>query len=116
MERDRAAGHRRKVTTMKSLLPALGLTLLLVTQTRTAFSNVEGISTPTPGYPAVAYAAHITGAGRCQVTFGASGNVVKATMVKSTGAKVLDDNTLAWARAHWTGRPDTRVQVPITYK
>ena len=78
--------------------------------------HASGVHTPGPTYPADALKANITGSGTCQVVFDASGHVDKAVMLKSTGSKVLDENTLGFARKNWTGQPNTKVAVPIDYQ
>ncbi len=54
--------------------------------------------------------------GTCQVVFDASGYVKTAVMTKSLGSKVLDENTTSYARKTWTGQPNTKVNIPISYK
>ncbi len=51
----------------------------------------------------------------CQVVFDAAGHVATAVMTKSTGSKILDDNTLSYARKNWTGKPNSKVDVPIAF-
>ena len=79
-------------------------------------SPTSGAHTPGPSYPSDALKANVTGRGLCEVEFDASGHVVHAVMTKSTGSKVLDENTLAYARKNWTGKPNSHVSVPITYQ
>lgn len=37
-------------------------------------------------------------------------------MIKSTGSKLLDENTVDWALKHWSGPPNATDTVPVTYK
>ena len=51
-----------------------------------------------------------------RVTFGSSGQVSEATMSQSVGSGVLDNSTIQYVKANWSGTPNTSVTVPITYK
>ena len=72
--------------------------------------------TPQPPYPYQARAAHITGSGSVAVTFDGSGHASSVTVSQSAGSGLLDNNTIQFAKANWTGTPNTRVTVPITYR
>lgn len=75
-----------------------------------------GIITPGPPYPQAALTAKVSGSGSCSVYFDASGHVDDATMMRSTGSKILDENTVDYARKNWTGRPYRRFIVQLTYR
>lgn len=72
--------------------------------------------TPQPPYPYQARAAHITGSGSVSVTFDGSGHASSVSISQSVGSAILDSNTVQFARANWTGTPNTHVTVPITYR
>ncbi len=71
---------------------------------------------PKPAYPAPARLAHIQGNGSVRVTTDASGRVVNAAMVQSTGNPLLDDTTCRAARSGWSGPPNSSLTVPVTYQ
>ena len=54
--------------------------------------------------------------GSVRATFDHSGRVATVVIVKSMGSKILDQNTLTFAKKNWTGPPDTTRDVPIYYK
>ncbi len=72
--------------------------------------------TPQPPYPYQARAAHITGSGSVSVTFDGSGHASSVSVSQSVGSAILDSNTVQFAKANWTGTPNTHVTVPITYR
>lgn len=79
--------------------------------------SAADLHTPAPPYPPEqARQAHVTMSCLCGIVFDASGSVSKAFMLKSTGSDLLDQTTLEWARKNWTGKPNSRVKVPVTYK
>ena len=129
-----AAGHVAKATMLRSTGPELldDHTILWAVQhwtglpntyvkvpityrlTKPAFSPSWTMRTLTPPYPLQARAGHISGAGQVRAVFRrVPGGVSKVTMAKSTGSDMLDENTTIWARANWTGPPNT---VPIAYR
>ena len=69
-----------------------------------------------PPYPAQARMAHIQGSGSVRVSTDGSGHVVSAVIVQSVGSGLLDNNTLQYAKANWSGPPNSTVVIPITYK
>ncbi len=73
-------------------------------------------NTPQPPYPYPLRAAHVQGSGSVRITTDASGRVVSASVVQSTGNTLMDDNTSRFARAFWSGPPNASVTVPITYR
>ncbi len=75
----------------------------------------QSVHTPAPTSPADALQNKTSRSGTCQVVFDASGHVASAVITKSAGSKILDDNTLSYARKNWTGKPNTKVDVPIAY-
>ena len=102
----------------KFLLLMIGICaapLIAKAQTPTQVSHSD-IHTPIPAYPASALKAKITGRGICQITFDASGHAESVLMTRSTGSTVLDQNTLAFAQAHWTGNPNSVASVPVNYR
>ena len=58
----------------------------------------------------------MTGSGVCRVTFDGSGHVSDASMTQSIGSGILDNNTIQFAKANWSGAPNTTTNVPITYR
>ena len=76
---------------------------------------LDGLHTPHPSYPYAARAKHVQGSGVCHVVFGVTGHVASAEMTRSTGSDILDNNTVEFAKANWTGAPNSSVNVPITY-
>ena len=109
----------RSLFTMKPslflLLCTIGVLFMGVAQSSAATKDLA-VHTPSPGYPPDALKAKVVGAGKCVVEFGPSGHVDHATMTPSTGSKVLDDNTLNFARKNWTGHPNTKLVVPVNYQ
>lgn len=69
-----------------------------------------------PPYPTALKKAGTRGSGTVRVATDASGRVVEATMVQSTGSSALDENTTRHARAFWTGPGNATTTVPITYQ
>ena len=80
--------------------------------------TVAGASwkTSKPPYPYAMQAARKQGSGSVRVTTNASGGVVSATVVESTGSALLDENTCRYARGFWSGPPNATTVVPITYR
>lgn len=72
--------------------------------------------TPKPSYPVAAIRDRIWGAGVFDVRTGADGHVDAVTIVSSTGSKVLDENTIRFARNHWTGPANTHREIPAIYQ
>lgn len=72
--------------------------------------------TPKPPYPFQARVAKLTGSGICRVTFDAAGRVMGAVMIQSIGNTLLDNNTASYARANWSGQPNSVADVPVTYR
>ena len=70
---------------------------------------------PQPPYPYAARAGHVSGRGVVFLTTDGSGRISDAHMQQSTGSKMLDANTVAFAVSNWHGPPDDQRQVPITY-
>ncbi len=69
-----------------------------------------------PPYPYQARAAHLQGSGSVHVVFDGSGHVSSAEIVQSVGSGILDNNTVSYAKANWTGPPNTSATAPITYR
>lgn len=74
--------------------------------------------TPRPPYPYQARAIGAQGSGSIKVTFDENGKVVKAEMAKTTGYKVLDQNSLSYARANWksSGGKSATIIRPMNYQ
>ncbi len=70
--------------------------------------------TPQPPYPYQARAAHLTGSGSVPVTFDGSGHASSVSVSQSVGSGILDNNTVQFAKANWTGRriPDVMCRLP----
>lgn len=74
------------------------------------------LHTSKPPYPYQARAARLQGSGSVRVTFDGSGHVSSAVIEQSVGSGILDNNTISYAKANWTGPPNTTTTVPITYR
>ena len=76
------------------------------------------VHTPRPPYPYQARAKREQGRGVVKVTFDEKGNAVSATMDQSTGSRILDENTVAYALKTWTstGGEKTTMRLPINYQ
>jgi len=73
---------------------------------------------PRPQYPEEAYENHIEGTVEMKVLFDASGGVIDAIVVESSGAAILDTSTRHWILSHWHD-PQYAGQVlemPIAYQ
>jgi len=66
-------------------------------------------------YPAEALAARAQGVGVVRISTNRDGRVEKAEMIKKIHP-LLDAHTVAFARANWTGPPNTTRDVPIIYR
>ncbi len=62
-----------------------------------------GWTTPRPPYPEGARKDKLAGSVRVRVSTDRNGRVKKATVVQSSGHKELDDATVQFALANWTG-------------
>ena len=87
-----------------------------IAHTGLAQTPASGGHTPNPMYPADAPNIKGDGRGTCQVVFDASGHVATVVMTKSIGLKILDEETISFARKNWTGKPNSTVSVPIEYR
>ncbi len=65
--------------------------------------DAAGWTTPRPPYPEAARKDKLSGSVRVRVNTDRNGKVKKATVVQSSGHKELDDATVEFARANWTG-------------
>lgn len=74
--------------------------------------------TPYPPYPSQAHAIGAQGSGSIEVTFDEQGKAVKATMVKTTGYKVLDQNSVSYVLAAWKSSGGKRATIvrPMNYQ
>jgi protein TonB len=81
-----------------------------------AHLGAVGMHTPKPPYPYQARAARLQGSGSVRVSFDSAGRCSSCTIVQSVGSGVLDSNTTNFARANWTGPPNSTTTVPITYQ
>lgn len=59
---------------------------------------------------------HLVGHGVVRIHFDAAGRVDSAVFVKSTGNKILDQNTIEFAKKNWRGPPSSTSDVPIAYR
>ena len=114
---------------MKVALPLLaalcaGFVSSLAAQTRTTLPTLIehpeqiALKHPTPPYPKTARVQHISGSGVFQVEVDvASGQVIDATIVTSTGSKLLDRSAVETLRT-WQFRPNTivRAKIPISFR
>ena len=48
--------------------------------------------------------------------FDAHGRATSVAVIESTGSKILDKNTVDFARQHWTVQPNTTALVPIYWQ
>ena len=88
------------------------------TQLSIAAAQAMAVSAPLPEYPYEAKHANITGSGVCLMLVDiATGTVTKATMMQSTGNRVLDKVTTDTFR-RWRFKPGSvsQVRVPVTYE
>lgn len=53
--------------------------------------------------------------GLCRVTFDHAGRAASAAMVKPLDHGKLDETTIRFARKNWSGRPNSTIDIPITY-
>ncbi len=65
--------------------------------------DAAGWTTPRPPYPEAARKGKLSGSVRLRVNTDRNGRVKKATVVQSSGHKELDDATVEFARASWSG-------------
>ena len=88
------------------------------TQLSLSAAQAMAVSAPLPEYPYEAKHANITGSGVCVMLVDtASGNVTSATMMQSTGNRVLDKVTIDTFR-RWRFKPGSvsQISVPVTYE
>ena len=78
--------------------------------------RAEGWVMPKAPYPYQARASHEQGTVTLEIIQGADGRVVKATVVKSKDHPVLNERTAKWAYAKWSGPPNHKMTVPVTYQ
>ena len=65
--------------------------------------DATGWTTPRPPYPESARREKLGGSVRVRVNTDRNGRVKRAKVVQSSGHKELDDATVAYALANWTG-------------
>ena len=65
--------------------------------------DATGWMTPRPPYPESARKGKFSGSVRVRVSTDRSGRIKKATVVQSSGHKELDDATVEYAKAYWSG-------------
>jgi len=88
------------------------------TQLSLSAAQAMAVSAPLPEYPYQAKHANITGSGVCVMLVDTvSGKVTNATMMQSTGNRVLDKVTTDTFR-RWRFKPGSvsQVGVPVTYE
>ncbi len=88
------------------------------TQLSLSAAQAMAVSAPLPEYPYQAKHANITGSGVCVMLVDTvSGKVTNATMMQSTGNRVLDKVTTDTFR-RWRFKPGSvsQVRVPVTYE
>ncbi len=66
-------------------------------------ADVAGWMTPRPPYPESARKEKLSGSVRVRVSTDRNGRVKKATVVQSSGHKELDDATVEFVKANWSG-------------
>jgi TonB family protein len=71
---------------------------------------------PEPPYPAQAKILHITGSGSVRCVTDSSGRVVSAVIVESAGSPILDHSMMSFAKANWSGPPNSTAVIPFTYR
>ncbi len=71
---------------------------------------------PDPPYPAQARMSHVVGSGSVRCATDASGQVISAVIVESAGSAILDHNMTSFARANWSGPPNSTATIPFTYR
>lgn len=65
--------------------------------------DATGWTTPRPPYPETARKDKLAGSVRVRVNTNRHGKVTKATVLQTSGHKELDDATVQYALANWTG-------------
>ena len=65
--------------------------------------DATGWTTPRPPYPDAARKGKLSGSVRVRVSTDRNGKVKKAIVVQTSGHKELDDATVAFALASWSG-------------
>ena len=65
--------------------------------------DATGWTTPRPPYPESARKVKLAGSVRVRVNTDRHGKVTKATVIQTSGHKELDDATVQYALANWTG-------------
>ena len=65
--------------------------------------DATGWTTPRPPYPDAARKGKLSGSVRVRVSTDRNGRIRKATVVQSSGHKELDDATVEFAKANWSG-------------
>lgn len=70
---------------------------------------------PKPPYPYAARARHEQGSMYIEIETGKDGRVSKASVPKSKDHPTLDLFTATWAYVKWSGPPNQKARVPITY-
>ncbi len=71
--------------------------------------------TPTPHYPHAAVQFLESGSGMVRVATDATGRINHAEMIRSTGVKRLDENTIHYALNFWGGPSNSTKEVPVSY-
>ena len=101
---------------MKPLLLLLSSVLVMlssaVAQSTASQHEIDGHTS----HAVKAVASKANDVGICTLVFDATGHVQTAVMTKSTGSKMLDEKTVAFALQNVTGRPNTTMPLPITFK
>ena len=117
----RKAGQKARPTPRSNALPGHGSIAASTGSTSAGFGHensgeVARCNTPQPPYPYALRMARVAGSGSIRITCDGSGRVVSAIVVQSTRNRLLDENTIQFARARWTGPPNASVIVPILYQ
>ncbi len=73
-----------------------------------------GFLTPHPPYPLQARAQHLEGVVTVKITWAAAGNVKEVVVVKSSGSRILDENTVNFIKAKWRSLIGKEVTHTIT--
>lgn len=77
--------------------------------------RTEGWHLPHPPYPYAARAHHEQGSLDVEITTGANGRAIKVSVPKSTSHPNLNLSAAKWAYTEWSGPPNHRMRVPLTF-
>ena len=83
-----------------------------------AHPGYRGYLTPRPPYPFISRAKHEQGDSVARVTFAKEGQVVAVKILKSSGYRNLDSNSVNYVKARWrsTFGQEKTLDVPLNYR